>query len=226
MISVVLVDDDRWARRAIRDMLAPEADIKVVGEASDGAEALDTAARLRPDVVVMDIRMPHLDGIEATRRLGELAPDSGVLVLALYGPDEDVYGALEAGARGFVLKDDPPEFLVSAVRVVADGGALLGRAAVSPISAYAKPRSLSTNMRAKLAALTPREREVLTYIGQALSNAEIGRVLYISEETVKSHVGELLGKLEVNRVQAAILAFKVGLVPPKPDQMVSPRRGG
>ena len=199
-------------RAGFRMLLSREPDLDVVGEACDGLEALEQAGRLRPDVVLMDIRMPRLDGLAATRRLlgGEAPPR--VLVLTTFDLDEYVFEALQAGASGFVLKDDPPERLVAAVRTVAAGDAMLSpavtRRVVERFTRLARPARVPA-----LDGLTGRELEVLKLVARGLSNAEIGRELFISEGTVKTHVGHLLQKLDLrDRVQVAVLAHRSGLV--------------
>ena len=214
MIRVLLVDDQPLLRKGFRMVLESEPDLEVAGEAADGVEAIAETARTRPDVVLMDIRMPNLDGVEATRRL---APETKVLILTTFDLDEHVYEALRAGASGFLLKDVPPEDLVHAIRVVAGGDAvvapnitrrLLDRFAAS----LPAPRSSTP---APLDTLTERELEVLTLMGRGLSNGEIAAELHLGETTVKTHVGRVLMKLQLrDRVQAVVLAYETGLVRP------------
>jgi DNA-binding NarL/FixJ family response regulator len=215
-IRVLLVDDQALVRGGLRMIVDAQAGMEVVGEAADGREAIEAFHRLKPDVVVMDIRMPNLDGVEATRRLA--GPDSPyharVLVLTTFDLDEYVYDALRAGASGFLLKDAPPAELVGAIRVVAAGDALLApsvtRRLIASFVAKAPPRPQA---REALEQLTERETEVLKLIARGLSNAQIADELVVGEATVKTHVARLLDKLELaNRVQAAILAYESGLL--------------
>jgi DNA-binding NarL/FixJ family response regulator len=211
-IRVLVADDQSMVRAGFRMLLGGEPDIEVVAEAGNGLEAVDKAARFSPSVVLMDIRMPELDGLEATRRI--LAADEGarVLILTTFDLDEYVYEALRAGASGFVLKDDPPEQLLEAIRVVARGDALLSPAVTkrvirqfSRVPHAAPPRGLDD--------LTERERDVFRLIAHGLSNAEIGRELFISDTTVKTHITHILQKLGLrDRVQAVVLAYQAGLV--------------
>lgn len=210
-IRVLIADDQSMVRAGFRMLLAEEADIDVVAEATNGLDAVAKAARFDPTVILMDIRMPELDGLEATRRI--LAADSSarILILTTFGLDEYVYEALRAGASGFVLKDDPPEQLVAAVRVVAAGDALLSPAITKRvIKQFA--RAPQPQPPKEFDELTARERETLRLIAEGLSNAEIGRRLYISETTVKTHVTHILQKLGLHdRVQAIVLAHQTGL---------------
>src|SRR5215218_9459667 len=208
----VLVADDQWMVRAgFRMLLANEPNIEVVAEASNGLEAVHHAARLQPNVVLMDIRMPELDGLEATRR--SLATDQAakILILTTFDLDEYVYEALRIGASGFVLKDDPPEQLLAAIRTVADGHALLSPAITKRvIERFA--RSPKAAPPGRLDELTERELEVFRLIARGYSNAEIGRELYISDTTVKTHITHILQKLDLrDRVQAVVLAYQTGL---------------
>jgi DNA-binding NarL/FixJ family response regulator len=210
-IRVLVADDQSMVRAGFRMLLAGEPDIEVVAEASNGIEAVAMAARTDPAVILMDIRMPELDGLEATRRI--LAADGAarVLILTTFGLDEYVYEALCAGASGFVLKDDPPEQLISAVRTVAAGNALLSPAVTKRvIRQFTRiPRPVPPK---ELAELTERELEILRLIATGLSNAEIGRTLFIGETTVKTHVTHILQKLGLrDRVQAVVLAYEAGL---------------
>jgi DNA-binding NarL/FixJ family response regulator len=211
-IRVLVADDQSMIRAGFRRLLADEPDIDVVAEAENGAEAVEKVARFSPTVVLMDIRMPELDGIEATRRILAADPAARVLILTTFDLDEYVYEALRAGASGFVLKDDPPEQLLAAIRTVAAGDALLSPAVTrrvirrfATLRAPAPPKELDE--------LTGREREIFRLIAEGLSNAEIGRELFISETTVKTHVTHVFQKLNVrDRVQAVVLAYQSGLV--------------
>lgn len=216
MIRVLLADDQAVVRAGLRTILGSRADLEVVAEAADGAEAVTVAKALRPDVVMMDIRMPVVDGIEATRRLAALPAPTRVLVLTTYGIDEYVYEALRAGAAGFLLKTDPPERIVDAVRVVAAGDALLGpdttrrlieRFLASPPPHLSQPAELDT--------LTARELDVLRHVARGLSNQEIAAGLFIGEGTVKTHVARVLAKLGLrDRVQVVVYAYEHALVHP------------
>jgi DNA-binding NarL/FixJ family response regulator len=210
-IRVLVVDDQSMVRAGFRLLLADEPDIEVVAEASNGLEAIAEAARLRPNVILMDIRMPELDGLEATRRI--LATDEGarVLILTTFDLDDYVYEALRAGASGFVLKDDPPEQLIAAVRTIAAGDALLSPAVTKRVIAHFTRLNRHAPPRA-VESLTSRELDVYRLMTRGLSNAEIGRELFISETTVKTHVTRLLQKLDVrDRAQAIVLAYQSGL---------------
>jgi DNA-binding NarL/FixJ family response regulator len=210
-IRVLVADDQSLVRAGFRRLLADEPDIDVVAEADNGVEAVDKASRFAPTVVLMDIRMPQLDGIAATRRILEAEPAARILILTTFDLDEYVYEALRAGASGFVLKDDPPEQLLAAIRTVAAGDALLSPAVTKRVIAqFARvPRPTPPK---ELDELTSREREIFRLIADGLSNAEIGRELYISETTVKTHVTHVFQKLNVrDRVQAVVLAYQSGL---------------
>lgn len=210
-VRVLVVDDQSMVRAGFRRLLTGEEGIEVVAEASNGLEAVEKAARFRPTVALMDIRMTELDGLEATRRILAADPAARVLVLTTFDLDEYVYEALRAGASGFVLKDDPPEQLIAAVRTVAAGDALLSPAVTKRVIKQfvrvprpAPPRELEE--------LTDREREILQLIAAGLSNAEIGERLYIGETTVKTHVTHIFQKLGLrDRVQAVVLAYQTGL---------------
>jgi DNA-binding NarL/FixJ family response regulator len=215
VIRVVVVDDQELMRVGFRMVLGAQADIAVVGEAGDGAQAIELASRLRPDVVLMDVRMPVLDGVEATKRI-VAAGTARVLVMTTFDLDEYVYSALQGGASGFLLKDTQPGHLVSALRAVASGDAV-----VSPsVTRRLLDRFVGTGgapMRdtAELDVLTDREREVLVLIAKGMSNLEIAESLFLSEATVKTHVGRILAKLELrDRVQAVVLAYETGLARP------------
>jgi DNA-binding NarL/FixJ family response regulator len=210
-IRVLVADDQSMVRAGFRMLLSSQADIDVVAEASNGLEAVEKAARFEPTVVLMDIRMPELDGLEAARRI--LAADNAarILILTTFDHDEYVYEALRAGASGFVLKDDPPEQLLAAIRTVAGGEALLSPAVTKRVIAqFARlPRPAPAR---RLDELTERELEVFRLIARGLSNAEIGKELYISDTTVKTHITHILQKLDLrDRVQAVVLAYETGL---------------
>jgi DNA-binding NarL/FixJ family response regulator len=219
-ISVLVADDQAMVRAGFAALLDAQDDVRVVGQAADGSEAVSLSARLNPDVVLMDVRMPELDGIAATRRiLGPAYPAARVpriLMLTTFDIDDYVYDALEAGASGFLLKDALPEDLVHAVRVVAAGDALLAPSVTRRmIEHFATRRPRSGRATAALRELTEREREVLTLMGRGRSNGEIAAELFISEQTVKTHVGKVLAKLGArDRVQAVIFAYDAGLVEP------------
>jgi DNA-binding NarL/FixJ family response regulator len=219
-ISVLLADDQPLLRRGFRMILEAEPDLTVVAEAGDGDEAADLARRHTPDVVLMDIRMPGTDGIEATRRITAADTRVRVLVLTTFDLDEYAFGALRSGASGFMLKDVRPAELVAAIRTVAAGDAVVSpRVTRRLLEEYAHVLPLSPAQREQaypqLSALTEREREVLIAVAHGLSNAEIATSLYVSEATVKSHVGRILAKLGLrDRVQVVVLAYETGLVRP------------
>ncbi len=216
MIRVLLVDDDALVRAGLTMILQAADDLEVVGEAADGTEVAEAVARHRPDVVLMDVRMPKMDGLQATVLLQRTADPPKVLVLTTFDLDDFVFRALQAGAAGFLLKDTPPRELIQAVRVIAGGEAMLSPAITRRlIDRFATdPRHDRKRLALqRMAGLTPREQEVLVAVGRGLSNAEIGRELFLSEATVKTHVSRLLVKLEAgNRVQVAILAHEGGLL--------------
>jgi len=218
-LRVLLVDDQRLVRTGLAMILDAEDDIEIVGEAGDGDAAVELARSRRPDVVLMDIRMPGTDGIEATRRLaGADAVDPvKVLILTTFDADELVYAALRAGASGFLLKDTPAPDLVQAVRVVADGQALLAPTVTRRLlDEFAQQGPDDTSDPPDLDVLTAREREVLLLVAEGLSNAEIAERLVVGETTVKTHVGRVLAKLGLrDRVQAVVLAYESGLVTPR-----------
>jgi DNA-binding NarL/FixJ family response regulator len=216
MTDVLLVDDQAMIRAGLRKILETEADLDVIGEAGDGADAVDLARDLRPDVVLMDIRMPVLDGIEATRRIVAAQPSARVLVLTTFGLDTYVFDALRAGASGFMLKDAPPEELVAAVRIVASGDALLAPAVTrSVVEEFVRAPASAPTPPAALDELTPREREVLDLLARGLSNPEICARLVISDATAKTHVARILQKLGLrDRVQVVIYAYEHGVVTP------------
>lgn len=214
-VRVAIVDDDALVRAGLRMILGGDPGIVVVGEAGDGQQGLDLVDRERPDVVLMDIRMPRLDGLVATRRLTERGAPTRVIVLTTFDTDEMVLTALRHGAAGFLLKDTPPEDLVQAVRRVARGEPMLSPSITAQlIAAVAQPPDArERSARERLARLTDREREVAVAVGRGLSNAEIARELYMGVATVKTHVGHLFAKLEVaNRVQIARCVHDAGLV--------------
>jgi DNA-binding NarL/FixJ family response regulator len=214
-LTVLIVDDQELVRAGFRMILDAEDDIEVAGEAANGQEAVAEAQRLQPDVVLMDVRMPILDGIEATRRLlATGGMDSKVVMLTTFDMDEYVYDALRAGASGFLLKDVPPEQLVSGIRAVAKGDALLAPSVTRRVieEFVRRPPSSARTLPPELAELTDRELEVLKLIARGLSNAEIAKELFVSETTVKTHVAHVLMKLGVrDRVQAVVLAYECGL---------------
>ncbi len=219
MIRVLLVDDQPLVRAGLRMILGPEDGFEVVGECDDGAAALAAVATLRPGVVLMDVRMRGMDGVEATRRLRALPDGPPVLVLTTFGDDEVLSAALRAGAAGFLLKDAPAEDLIRATRAVAEGAAWLDPAVAGRVlSAYraaAPAGAASASAAARIAALTRREREVLRLIGRGATNQEIGAALFIGEATVKSHIGHILDKLDLrDRAAAIVFAFDHGLVQP------------
>ncbi len=215
-IRVLLVDDQALVRGGLRMIVAAQPDLDVVGEAEDGARAIELYRRLRPDVVVMDIRMPNVDGVEATRRLAgpEVRDPAKVLILTTFDIDQYVFDARRAGASGFLLKDAPPADLVAALRVIAAGDALIAPSVTRRlIGAFVEKPARRAAGRERLAGLTERELEVLRLVATGLSNAQIADQLVVGENTVKTHVARLLDKLEVsNRVQATILAYESGLV--------------
>jgi DNA-binding NarL/FixJ family response regulator len=211
-IRVLVADDQSMVRAGFRLLLSSHDDIEVVAEASDGREAVEKAARFNPSVVLMDIRMPEMDGLQATRQILAADGSARILVLTTFDLDEFVYEALRAGASGFVLKDDPPEQLLEAIRVVANGDALLSPAITkrvikqfSRIPQPAPPPGIEE--------LTDRELDVFRLVARGLSNAEIGRELYISDTTVKTHITHILQKLDLrDRVQAVVLAYQSGIL--------------
>jgi DNA-binding NarL/FixJ family response regulator len=217
-IRVLLVDDQALIRAGFRMILDAEEDIEVVGECSDGTQAVDSARRLSPDVVLMDIRMPEMDGIEATRQIAAREGEAGprVLMLTTFDLDEYVYDALRAGASGFLLKDVPAAELVAGIRVVAQGDALLAPSVTRRlIHEFSRGAVAQQSAPPELDELTPRELEVFRLIARGMSNHEIAEELVVSETTVKTHVARVLMKLEVrDRVQAVVLAYESGLVSP------------
>ena len=216
---LVIVDDQEVVRAAFGALLATQADFDVVGTAADGAQAVRLCAEAHPDVVLMDVRMPVMDGIEATRRIVAAEPRPSVLVLTTFDLDEHVYDALEAGASGFLLKDVTAERLFDAVRVVAGGDALLAPGVTRRLVAeFARLRTRLAAPSSTLEALTRREREVLLLLADGLSNTEIAARLVVGEETVKTHVSRVLAKLGLrDRTQAVVFAYESGLVTPGQD---------
>ncbi len=219
-VTVLLVDDQSLLRKGFRMILEGQTGIQVVGEASDGEEAVAMTARLRPDVALMDVRMPGMDGIEATSRIIATGSPTRVLILTTFDLDEYAFAGLRAGASGFLLKDVPVEELIGAIQVVARGDAVVSpRVTRRLLETFAHqlpgPERDGELLGAELAELTEREREVLVELADGLSNAEIAQHLFVSEATVKSHVGKILTKLGLrDRVQAAVFAFQIGLVKP------------
>jgi DNA-binding NarL/FixJ family response regulator len=212
-IRVLVADDQSMVRAGFRMLLSGEPEIEVVAEASNGLEAVDKAARFKPGVVLMDIRMPELDGLEATRRILADDPAARILILTTFDLDEYVYEALRVGASGFVLKDDPPEQLIAAIHTVAAGDALLSPSITKRVirEFVRTPRPTPPK---ELEELSERERDVFRLIARGLSNGEIAQELYISETTVKTHVTHILQKLHLrDRVQGVVLAYQLGLFP-------------
>jgi DNA-binding NarL/FixJ family response regulator len=219
-MRVLLADDQALLRAGFRKLLDGERDIDVTGEAADGVEAVELARRLRPDVVLMDIRMPRLDGIAATRRLADEVPRTRVLILTTYDLDEYVFEALRAGASGFLLKDSDPDQLVAAIRLINDGEALLSPSVTRRlIQEFARRPPRRHGNPPELAALTARELDVIRLLARGRSNAEIAEHLVLGEATIKTHVSRILSKLGLrDRVQAVVLAYDCGLVEPDSGQ--------
>jgi len=215
-LRVLVVDDQRLVRAGFVMILGTEPGIEVVGEAVDGREAVEMAHTRRPDVILMDIRMPSMDGLEATRRIHEeIGSPPHILMLTTFDLDDYVYEALRSGASGFLLKDTPPEDLIDAIRIVARGEALLAPSVTKRLIDEFARRPVTTRAVPGLADLTERERDVLRLLAKGLSNAEIASALFVSETTVKTHVSHVLTKLEVrDRVQAVVVAYESGLVTP------------
>jgi DNA-binding NarL/FixJ family response regulator len=214
-IRILICDDQGLVRAGFRKLLESEADIEVVGEAEDGRQAVELVRRRSPDLVLMDIRMPRLDGIEATRRIvAETGPAVRVLMLTTFGNDQYVYESLRAGASAFLLKDAPPEELLAAVHIVARGDSLLAPAVTrAVVEAFVRSSPARPELAAQLEGLTPRELEVLELLARGNANGEIASALTVSEATVKTHIGHVLTKLDVrDRVQAVIFAYESGLV--------------
>jgi DNA-binding NarL/FixJ family response regulator len=216
-ISVLIADDQALVRAGFRMILEVENDIEVVGEAADGRAAVQEARRLNPDVVLMDVRMPDMDGIEATRRIRDRDSTTKVLMLTTFDMDEYIYQALCAGANGFLLKDVPPEQLAAGIRAMASGDALLAPSVTRRlIEQYVRwPPEAARHVHPSLSRLTAREHEVLQLLARGLSNAEIAGSFVISETTVKTHVARILTKLDLrDRVQAVVFAYESGLIHP------------
>lgn len=215
-IRVLIADDQDLVRYGLRLVLEAEPDMDVVGEAAGGASAIDAAAALSPDVILMDVRMPGMDGIEATRALAARLPRTRVLVLTTYDLDESAFAALRAGAAGFLLKNTRPAELIAAIRAVATGDAVVAPRITAKLIEVALPHLARRDNQVPelaLAALTDRERDVFVQIARGLTNAEISNTLHLSESTVKAHFGRILVKLDLpNRVQAVILAYELGIV--------------
>lgn len=217
MIRLVLADDQALVRTGFRMILEAEHDLEVVGEAENGRQAVRLTAIEKPDVVLMDVRMPEMDGIAATGEITALKPTTGarILVLTTFDLDDYVYDALRAGASGFLLKDAPPDDLIAAIRVVAAGEALLAPSVTRRLIEEFVDRPRTTPSASRLDSLTDREKEVLRHLARGMSNAEIAESLFVSETTVKTHVSHILAKLELrDRVQAVVAAYETGLVVP------------
>jgi DNA-binding NarL/FixJ family response regulator len=216
-VRVLLVDDDDLMRAGLRSVLSSDGAIEVVGEAGDGREALTRIRELRPDLVLMDIRMPDLDGISATREVLASSPDLKVVVLTTFEQDEYIFDSLNAGASGFLLKRTKPEELIAAIHTVAEGDALLSPSVTRRVVDRMAVQPVPVSAGRRLDQLTPRELEVLELVAQGLSNREIAEAFVIEESTVKTHVKRILMKLHLrDRVQAVILAYETGLVRPGP----------
>ena len=218
--SILLVDDQPMLRMGYRMILDAQPDLTVVGEAENGLEAIELTDRLAPDVVLMDVRMPGLDGVQATERIVASGSDSRIIILTTFDLDEYAYGALRAGASGFLLKDAPPPDMLSAIRAVATGDAVVAPSVTRRLLAQfahhlPDPQGPTATPDALVRSLTPRERELLIEVARGLSNAEIAERLVVSEATVKTHVGRILGKLGLqDRVQIVVFAYETGLVRP------------
>jgi DNA-binding NarL/FixJ family response regulator len=213
LIRVLIADDDDLMRAGLVELLTADPDIEIAGQAANGREAVDRACRLAPDVVLMDVRMPDVDGIAATRELAQAAPDARVLILTTFEQDDYIFGALRAGASGFLLKRTRPEELIAAVRAIAAGDSLLSPSVTRRvIDRMAQQPTPELADQARLDGLTPREREVLVLIARGLSNREIAAVLVVEESTIRTHVKRILMKLDLrDRVQAVIFAYETGL---------------
>jgi DNA-binding NarL/FixJ family response regulator len=218
--TILLVDDQPMLRMGYRMVLDAQPDLSVIGEAEDGRGAIEQAARLEPDVILMDVRMPGVDGVEATERIVASGSRSRIIILTTFDLDEYAYGALRAGASGFLLKDVPPADMLSAIRAVATGDAVVAPSVTRRLLAQFAhrlpgPDEASEKPDARVEALTPRERELLVEVARGLSNAEIAERLVLSEATVKTHIGRILAKLGLrDRVQIVVFAYETGLVRP------------
>ncbi len=214
-ITVAVADDQAIIRAGLVKLLESEPDLSVSGEAADGVEALRLVRETRPDIVLMDIRMPRLDGLEATRRIAQEVEETRVIVLTTFGLDEYVFDALRSGASGFLLKDAEPEHLIAAIRLVATGDSLLAPAPTRRLIAERVQQHDARSEEAVMAKMTPREQDVFRLLARGLSNAEIAAELVVSDATVKTHVASVLQKLGLrDRVQAVVLAYEAGLVRP------------
>jgi DNA-binding NarL/FixJ family response regulator len=215
-LRVVIADDQQLVRTGFRMILTSQ-QIEVVAEAANGIQAVDAVRRTHPDVVLMDIRMPEMDGLEATRRiLADSASPPRIIVLTTFDLDRYVYAALQAGASGFLLKDVSPEYLAAAVQLVRSGDALLAPSITRRlVERFASPQEPATSLHSNLAALTPRELEVLRALAKGLSNAELAALFHLSEATVKTHITRILAKLNLrDRAQAVVIAYETGLITP------------
>ncbi|MEH1128972.1 response regulator transcription factor [Micromonospora sp. CPCC 206061] len=216
LVRVLVVDDDDLMRAGLSAVLSSDETVRVVGEAGDGRAAIDQARVLCPDVVLMDVRMPRMDGIAATREVAAAAPGARILILTTFEDDDYVFGALAAGASGFLLKRTRPEQLIAAIHTIAGGEALLSPSVTrTVIDRMARQPPLAPPDSRRLGGLTPRERDVLELVARGLSNAEIAATLVVEESTVKTHVKRILAKLDLrDRIQAVILAYETGVVRP------------
>ena len=213
IVGILVADDQPLVRAGIRRVIEADQTLRVVGEAADGHEAVALARTLNPEIVLMDIRMPILDGIEATARIAASSSSTRIVVLTTFGLDEYVLGALRAGASGFILKEAPPEEILDAIHVVARGDALIAPAVTRTVIEELGRRPVRADLVARLDELTPREREVLDLVAQGMSNGEIATTLVVGEGTVKTHVAHVLAKLGVrDRVQAVVFAYESGMI--------------
>jgi DNA-binding NarL/FixJ family response regulator len=214
-VRVLIVDDDDLMRAGLKSVLASDESVEVVGEAGDGHAAIQGTRTTRPDVVLMDVRMPELDGIAATREVLAVSPDVKVVILTTFEEDDYIFGALSAGASGFLLKRTRPEELIAAIRTIADGDSLLSPSVTRRVIDRMARQPAPDTSSARLGELTPREREVLELVARGLSNGEIAAAFVIEESTVKTHIKRILGKLGLRgRVQAVIFAYESGLTRP------------